>query len=49
MLLSYAPCCVCAVVLQAFAEVMGNNVTWSAPMAETYNLLGIDPASVQVR
>eukprot|EP00775_Hariotina_reticulata_P004357 gene4357-4610_t len=30
----------------AFAEVLANNETWSAPMDDTYALLGIDPASV---
>jgi len=30
----------------AFAEVLANNETWSAPMEETYKLLDIDPASV---
>jgi hypothetical protein len=30
----------------AFAEVLANNETWSAPMDDTYTLLGIDPASV---
>uniref|UniRef100_A0A7S0WZB3 NmrA-like domain-containing protein n=1 Tax=Chlamydomonas leiostraca TaxID=1034604 RepID=A0A7S0WZB3_9CHLO len=31
----------------AFAEVLSNNETWSAPMDETYELLGIEPSSVQ--
>lgn len=33
--------------LQAFSEVLSNNETWAAPMDETYQILGIDPASVQ--
>ncbi len=32
---------------QAFANVMSGNVTWSAPMEETYKLLDIEPSSVQ--
>jgi hypothetical protein len=32
--------------LQAFAEVLANNESWSAPMDETYELLGVDPASI---
>lgn len=31
---------------QAFAEVLANNESWSAPMDETYELLGVDPASI---
>lgn len=31
---------------QAFAEVLANNETWTAPMDETYELLGIEPESV---
>jgi nucleoside-diphosphate-sugar epimerase len=30
----------------AFAEVLANNESWSAPMDETYELLGVDPASI---
>jgi uncharacterized protein YbjT (DUF2867 family) len=30
----------------AFAEVLSNNETWSADMAEPFGLLGVDPASV---
>lgn len=30
----------------AFAEVLGNNESWTAPMDETYQLLGVDPASI---
>lgn len=30
----------------AFAEVLSNNETWSAPMDETYKLLGVDPSSI---
>ena len=33
--------------MQAFAEVLASTEAWSAPMAETYKLLDIDPASVQ--
>jgi hypothetical protein len=33
--------------MQAFAEVLSNNESWTAPMEETYGLLGVDPASVQ--
>ena len=32
--------------LQAFAEVLSNNETWTAPMDETYKMLGIEPASI---
>jgi hypothetical protein len=32
--------------LQAFAEVLANNESWSAPMDDTYELLGVDPASI---
>ena len=28
--------------------MLANNEKWSAPMTEAYDLLGIDPASVQV-
>lgn len=31
---------------QAFAEVLAGNESWSAPMDETYELLGVDPASI---
>lgn len=31
---------------KAFAEVLANNESWSAPMEETYELLGVDPASI---
>eukprot|EP00879_Flechtneria_rotunda_P010059 GHRR01010517.1.p1 GENE.GHRR01010517.1~~GHRR01010517.1.p1 ORF type:complete len:219 (+),score=78.15 GHRR01010517.1:761-1417(+) len=30
----------------AFAEVLANNESWTAPMDNTYQLLGIDPASI---
>lgn len=30
----------------AFAEVLANNESWSAPMEDTYALLGVDPASI---
>jgi nucleoside-diphosphate-sugar epimerase len=30
----------------AFAEVLGGDANWSAPMDETYELLGVDPASI---
>jgi len=30
----------------AFAEVLSNNETWTAPMDETYKMLGIEPASI---
>jgi hypothetical protein len=32
--------------VQAFAEVLANNESWSAPMDDTYELLGVDPASI---
>lgn len=32
--------------MQAFAEVLANNESWSAPMDETYELLGVDPESI---
>ena len=31
---------------QAFAEVLSNNESWSAPMDDTYALLGIEPSSI---
>jgi predicted short-subunit dehydrogenase-like oxidoreductase (DUF2520 family) len=31
---------------QAFAEVLAGNEAWTAPMDETYSLLGVDPASI---
>jgi hypothetical protein len=30
----------------AFAEVLAGNESWSAPMGETYALLGVDPATI---
>lgn len=38
------PAVLCAA--QAFAEVLGGDANWSAPMDETYELLGVDPASI---
>jgi hypothetical protein len=35
-----------ALPAQAFAEVLANNETWAAPMDQTYELLGIEPGSV---
>ena len=32
--------------LQAFAEILSSNETFSAPMDETYKLLDIDPSSI---
>jgi hypothetical protein len=31
---------------QAFAEVLSNNETWTAPMDDTYALLGIEKESI---
>jgi hypothetical protein len=36
----------CLVPPQAFSEVLANNETWSAPMDSTYELLGIEPSSI---
>ena len=32
--------------LQAFADILAKNETFSAPMEETYKLLGMEPGSV---
>ena len=32
--------------MQAFADILSSNETFSAPMDETYKLLDIDPSSV---
>ncbi len=32
--------------LQAFADILATNETFSAPMEETYKLLGMEPSSV---
>lgn len=32
--------------VQAFAEVLANNESWTAPMDETYQLLGVDPTTI---
>lgn len=42
-------CCAvlrCAACAQAFAEVLANNEAWTAPMDDTYKLLGVDPDSI---
>lgn len=33
-------------LLQAFSEVLSANENWSAPMEETYQILGVEPGSV---
>lgn len=32
--------------LQAFADILSSNEKFDAPMDETYNLLGINPAAI---
>jgi hypothetical protein len=44
LLLFAAAVAVCC--CQAFAEVLAGNEAWTAPMEETYALLGVDPASI---
>lgn len=38
--------CCCLAAVQAFAEVLADNESWTAPMDETYQLLGVDPTTI---
>lgn len=33
-------------IMQAFADILATNETFSAPMEETYRILGMEPSSV---